>query len=228
MVCAIIAAAGHGRRMGGDLNKQFIVLNGIPVVARSLRAIAACPQVDHLIIVTAPEQMATLETLAAELELGKPFQVIAGGSERQYSIANALKAVPTDAEIILVHDGARPLVRTEQVGAVVDAARAFRAAGLAVPVKDTIKTVNADGFAVGTPDRSCLWAIHTPQAFEADLMRQAYAKAEADQYLGTDDASLVERMGIFIKLVNGGYENIKITTSEDVCLAEALLARRME
>ncbi|MDF2499979.1 MAG: ispDF [Anaerosporomusa subterranea] len=228
MVCAIIAAAGYGRRMGGDQSKQLIVLNGMPVVARSLRAIATCPQVDQLILVTAPEQIATLETLAVELDLGKPFQVIAGGSERQYSVANALKAVPTDAEIILVHDGARPLVRPEQVGAVVDAARVFRAAGLAAPVKDTIKTVNADGFAVGTPDRNCLWAIHTPQAFAADLLRHAYAQAETDQYLGTDDASLVERVGVFIKLVNGGYENIKITTSEDVCLAEALLARRME
>ncbi|KYZ77909.1 hypothetical protein AXX12_16730 [Anaerosporomusa subterranea] len=228
MVCAIIAAAGYGRRMGGDQSKQLIILNGMPVVARSLRAIATCPQVDQLILVTAPEQIATLETLAAELDLGKPFQVIAGGSERQYSVANALKAVPTDAEIILVHDGARPLVRPEQVGAVVDAARVFRAAGLAAPVKDTIKTVNADGFAVGTPDRNCLWAIHTPQAFAADLLRHAYAQAETDQYLGTDDASLVERVGVFIKLVNGGYENIKITTSEDVCLAEALLARRME
>jgi 2-C-methyl-D-erythritol 4-phosphate cytidylyltransferase len=228
MVCAIVAAAGYGRRMGGGQSKQLILLNGMPVIARSLRSIAACPQVDQLIIVTAPEQMTTLEALAAGLDLCKPFQVIAGGSERQYSVANALKAVPTDAEIILVHDGARPLVRPEQVGAVIDAARVFRAAGLAAPVKDTIKTVNADGFAVETPDRNCLWAIHTPQAFAADLLRQAYAQAAADRYLGTDDASLVERIGVFIKLVNGGYENIKITTSEDVWVAEALLARRME
>jgi 2-C-methyl-D-erythritol 4-phosphate cytidylyltransferase len=214
--------------MGGDQDKQLILLKGTPVVSRSLRAIAACPLVDQLIIVTSTEQIPTLERLAKGLDLNKPVRVIAGGSERQYSVANALKVVPLDAEIILVHDGARPLVRPEQVAAVIDAARAFRAAGLAAPVKDTIKTVNPEGFAIGTPDRSCLWAIYTPQAFAADLLRQAYAQAEIDGYLGTDDASLVERMGVSIKMINGGYENIKITTSEDVCLAEALLARRME
>lgn len=228
MVYAVIAAAGYGRRMGGDQNKQLIQLQGMPIVARSLRAIAACPQIDQLIIVAAPEQITALETLIAGLALDKPFQVIAGGSERQYSVANALKVIPAEAEIVLIHDGARPLVRPEQVAAVVAAARTFRAAGLAVPVKDTIKIINADGFAVETPDRSRLWAIHTPQAFEAGLLRQAYEQAEAEEYLGTDDASLVERLGVYVKLIHGGYENIKITTREDVCVAEALLACRME
>ena len=227
MIYAIIAAAGSGRRMGGGKNKQFILLEGIPIVARSLQAVAACPQVERLILVAAPEQITALEELAAGLDLGKPLRVVAGGSERQYSVANALATVPEDADFILVHDGARPLVRPEQIGAVIEAARVFRAAGLAAPVKDTIKTVNADGFAIATPDRQSLWAIQTPQAFAAALLRQAYARAAADGYLGTDDASLVERLGVRIKLVNGGYENIKITTGEDVDVAQALLARRM-
>ncbi|MDU4961376.1 MAG: 2-C-methyl-D-erythritol 4-phosphate cytidylyltransferase [Sporomusaceae bacterium] len=227
MIYAIIAAAGSGSRMGGGLNKQFILLNGLPVLARSLYAIAACPEVDGLIIVSAPAQLAALTELAGSLALGKPFRLVAGGSERQYSVANALAAVPEDAEFILVHDGARPLVLPQQVSEVLAAARSFGAAGLAAPVKDTIKTVNADGFVTGTPDRSLLWAIQTPQAFAARLLRQAYAQAAADGYLGTDDASLVERLGVRIKLVNGGYENLKITTGEDVCLAEALLSRRM-
>lgn len=228
MVCAIIAAAGRGSRMGGDKGKQLILLKGMPVLARSLQVVASCPQVDRVIVVSALEQIAVIEKLAAGLGFGKPFKVVAGGSERQYSVANALKSVPLQAEIILVHDGARPLILPEQVEAVIEAARTFAAAGLAAPVKDTIKTVNRDGFAIATPDRNYLWAIQTPQAFKADLLRNAYAQAEADGFLGTDDASLVERMGVFIKLINGGYENIKITTREDVCLAEALLARRQE
>ena len=226
MVSAIVAAAGRSRRMGGDKNKLLIPLNGVPVLARSLHVIAACPQVDRIIIVTSEEEIFSIEQFASKLSLCKPFQVVAGGSERQYSIANALKAVPSAAEIILVHDGARPLVEPEQVGMIIDAARTFRAAGLAAPVKDTIKLVDAEGFAISTPDRTCLWAIHTPQAFEAAVLRQAYEQAESDGYLGTDDASLVERLGISVKLINGGYENIKITTAEDVCLAEALLTRR--
>lgn len=228
MVCAIIAAAGCGRRMGGGQNKQLIRVHGMPIVARSLCAIAACSQINQLVIVTAPDQMTTLETLVAGLDLRKPFRIIAGGSERQYSVANAIKAVPAEVSIILVHDGARPLVRPDQVDAVIDAARSFRAAGLAVPVKDTIKIVSPDGFAIETPDRNRLWAIHTPQAFEAELLRRAYEQADSDHYLGTDDASLVERLGVSVKLVHGGYENIKITTREDVCVAEALLACRME
>lgn len=228
MVCAIIAAAGRGRRMGGDKGKQLLLLNGKPVLARTLTAIASCRLVDRFVIVTEFEQIAAIEELANGLSLGKPFTVVAGGSERQYSVANALKAVPAQAEIILVHDGARPLILPGQVEEVIDAARVYGAAGLAAPVKDTIKHVNSEGFAIGTPDRNYLWAIHTPQAFKAELLRKAYDQAEADGFVGTDDASLVERIGVAVKLVNGGYENIKITTPEDVCIAESLLARRQE
>ena len=226
MVCAIIAAAGRGRRMGSDKGKQLMLLNGKPVLARTLEAIASCPQVDRLVIVTEYEHIASVEELATNLDLGRPFTIVAGGSERQYSVANALKAVPDQAEIILVHDGARPLILPGQVEAVIEAARTYGAAGLAAPVKDTIKNVNREGFAIGTPDRNYLWAIQTPQVFKAELLRKAYSQAEADGFIGTDDASLVERMGVAVKLVNGGYENIKITTPEDVCIAESLLARR--
>lgn len=227
MVYAIIAAAGRSRRMGGIGNKLLLLLNGLPVVAHSLKTFEACSQVDKLVIVTSADEVPAIEQLVVALSLTKPCQVVIGGSERQYSIANALRAIPSDGEFILVHDGARPLMQLANIESVIDAARIYRAAGVAAPVKDTIKVVDSANFAISTPDRSRLWAIQTPQAFEAGLLRNAYAQAEAEGYLGTDDASLVERLGVSVKLVDGGYENIKITTSEDICLAEALLARRM-
>lgn len=227
MVSAIIAAAGQSRRMAGQ-NKQLLNLAGVPVIARSLRAIAACGQVGQLIIVTTAEQILTLEELIANMALPQPVCVVTGGSERQYSVFKALQAVSPAAKFILVHDGARPLVELQHVEAVIAAARQFQAAGLAVPVKDTIKVVDRDGFVVDTPERQLLWAMQTPQVFAAELLRSAYARAVSDGYLGTDDTSVVERAGAKVKLVKGSYENIKITTPEDVWLAAALLHQRQQ
>lgn len=226
MVTAIIAAAGRSRRMGSEINKLLIPLGGTPVLAHSLLTLSACPEVDKLIIVTSAEELPGLAALADRLALRPPCQMVEGGNERQFSVANALKEIPINEGIILVHDGARPLVTQKQISDVVEAAGRFRAAGLAAPVKDTIKTVDKEGFVTATPARSSLWSIQTPQAFEASLLKKAYHQAELDGFLGTDDASLVERLGIPVKLIEGGYENIKITTPEDICVAEALLTRR--
>lgn len=223
LVTAILAAAGKGKRMGLEKNKLFIPLLNLPVLAHSVLAVANCSDIDNLIIVASTEDISRIRDMLLKLPITQLWQVVEGGSERQYSIANALRAVPPATEIILVHDGARPLIDPGMVGRVIAAACACRAAGVAVPVKDTIKTVDTDGFATGTPDRRTLWAIQTPQAFEASLLRQAYAKAAADGFLGTDDASLVERLGVRVKLVEGHYSNLKITTPEDMLFAAALL-----
>ena len=153
----------------------------------------------------------------------KSWQVIIGGSERQYSIANALKVLPSDTKLVLVHDGARPLVTTQCIDDVIQGAIQYKAAVVAVPVKDTIKTVNKYSMVTGTPDRHTLWSIQTPQGFDAQLLKQAYDCAAQEDYLGTDDASLVERLGTEVKIVVGNYENIKVTTPEDLMIAEAFL-----
>jgi len=223
VVTAIIAAAGSGRRMGREVNKVFLPLAGQTVLARSAAAIAACPEVDGLIVVVAPGEEARAAELLAPLNLSLPWRVVAGGRERQHSVANALAVVPAGAEFVLIHDGARPLIDAAAVAAVVAAAREYGAAGVAVPVKDTIKMVDAAGYIAATPDRSTLWAIQTPQVFAVPLLRRAYEAAERDGVLATDDASLVERLGHRVRIVPGSYRNVKITTPEDLTVARALL-----
>lgn len=222
-VTAIIAAAGQGKRMGRGINKVFIPLSHCPVLVHTVRKFSQCEEVDDLVIVTGPDEVAEVKEMLANVNNIKPWKIIAGGSERQYSIANALAAIDKDSEITLVHDGARPLIELEIIQNVIAAARQYNAAGVAVPVKDTIKTVDNQGFITATPPRNTLWAIQTPQAFTTKLLREAYTKAAHDGYLGTDDAGLVERLGVKVKIVPGSYNNIKITTPEDLTIAEALL-----
>ncbi|MDT8902729.1 2-C-methyl-D-erythritol 4-phosphate cytidylyltransferase [Anaeroselena agilis] len=223
MVTAVVAAAGSGRRMGKEMNKVFLPLAGRPILARSVAAVAACPEVADLVVVVAPGEEEQAAALIAPLALAKPWRVVAGGAERQHSVANALAAMPDAADIILIHDGARPLVDAETISAAIAAAREHGAAGVAVPVKDTIKTVDESGCVAATPDRSTLWAIQTPQVFAASLLREAYALAAAAGVVATDDAALVERLGQKVRIVPGSYRNIKITTPEDMVMAQALL-----
>jgi len=173
-------------------------------------------------VVAAPDEVGHVENMLNSLTGIKPWQVASGGSERQYSIANALNIMSQTTDIVLVHDGARPLVNILCINNVIQAAIAHHAAVVAVPVKDTIKIVN-NGVVSGTPERHTLWSIQTPQGFNAHLLRQAYEQANKDDYLGTDDASLVERLGVSVKIVEGSYENIKVTTPEDLIIAEALM-----
>lgn len=228
MVTAIIAAAGQGKRMGRGINKVFIPLSHCPVLVHTVRKFSECKEIKKLVVVASPDEVAEVNELLANVKGIKPWQVVAGGSERQYSIANALAVVDDDASIIAVHDGARPLIDVATITKVIEAARQHRAAGVAVPVKDTIKMVDAEGFITGTPPRHMLWAIQTPQAFAAALLRQAYDIAAQQGYLGTDDAGLVERLGVKVKIVPGTYNNLKVTTPEDLLIAEALLKQGCE
>lgn len=225
MNTAIVAAAGAGKRMGSRQNKVFFPLAGKPVLARSCAVIAACGSIHELVITAAPGEEDQVTSVLEAFPPGIPWKVVTGGRERQFSIENALQAVSEQAQLILVHDAARPLVDPAQIKEVLVAAQQYQAAGLAVPVKDTIKETDEQQFAVATPPRHTLWAIQTPQGFQAKLLRDAYAQAQADHFVGTDDASLVERMGIRVKLVAGSYGNIKITTPEDMIIAEGLLGK---
>lgn len=226
MVTVIIPAAGQGKRMMRGSNKVFLPLVDMPVLLHSVLTFSACSQVDNLVVVVAPDEVDQVQTMLRSLNGLKPWKVVAGGRERQYSIANAIKVVPGTTKTILVHDGARPLITEECIKGVIQAAVLYKAAVVAVAVKNTIKTVDENGWVTGTLERNKLWSIQTPQGFDAQLLRRAYAKAEQDHFVGTDDASLVERLGIKVKIVCGCYDNLKVTTPEDLTIAEALLKER--
>lgn len=223
-VTAIIAAAGRSTRMGGGINKVFIPLFGRPVLMYSVALLATCPEVRQLIVVASPDQVATVREMIAQEPPAQPWLVVPGGRERQDSVYQALAAADPTAEIILVHDGARPLAERDLVRRVLDAAQRDGAACAAVPLKDTVKVVKENGVITHTPDRRRLWAVQTPQAFAAPLLKEAHRRAHAEGYYATDDAALVERLGRSAVVVEGSYRNLKITTPEDLTMARALLA----
>ena len=223
MVSVIFPAAGQGKRMKAGVNKVFLELAGHPMLVRTLRRFSAVPEVGELIVVVGEDEIATVSRLLAHVNGLKPYHVVAGGAERQYSVWNGLKRAADDADVILVHDAARPLVAARTIEAVITVAREHGAAIAAVPEKNTIKVVSEAGIVQSTPVRSTLWAVQTPQGFRKDILIEANEKAEADGFLGTDDASLVERLGRPVRVVMSDYSNIKVTTPEDLLIAEAFL-----
>lgn len=223
MVTAIFPAAGSSKRMGGGVNKNFFEIAGEPILIRTLKTFSQVERVNFFIVIVAAHEVETVEKLLRGTKGIKSWVVTIGGSERQYSIANGLKLLPDDAEIILVHDAARPLISTRTINDVIDAAEKFGGAIAAVPSKDTIKIVDAEGFVKHTPPRSELVAVQTPQGFRREILLQAYEKAATENFLGTDDSSLAERLGVKIKIVASDYQNIKITTPEDMTIAESFL-----
>ncbi len=226
MITAVIAAAGRGSRMKMAENKVFLPLRGKSVLTYSIEAFARQPEIEELIVIAAPHEVETMTNLIEEMQPAVRWQVVAGGSERQYSVENALAAVDDRSEMVLVHDGARPLITEEVIERVIAETRRSKASIAAVPVKDTIKRVDVDGTVVATPKRSELWAVQTPQGFETAMLKEAYRKARDDAFLGTDDASLVERLGQAVTVAEGDYQNIKITTPEDLIVVAAFLEGR--
>lgn len=221
---AVIAAAGSSNRMGG-VDKIFALLEGRAVLARSVAAFEGHPRVGAAIVVLHPDSVERGRDLAREMGWGKVAAVVAGGERRQDSVAAGLDALPPGCRWVLVHDGARPCVTGDVIDRGIDAAERGGAAVAGVPVKDTIKVVDGDGVVVETPDRAALWAVQTPQVFRLDLLRAAYAAGDADV---TDDAALVERLGRAVRVFHGSYDNIKVTTPEDLDVATALLRRAAE
>ncbi|WP_241421479.1 2-C-methyl-D-erythritol 4-phosphate cytidylyltransferase [Candidatus Contubernalis alkaliaceticus] len=223
LVSAVVAAAGKGKRMGEKVNKQYLLCGGKPVLAQTLLKISQYP-FDKIVVAVAPgEEDFCQNKIIDPLQLDIPMTVIPGGKERQETVNKALKTLAPQTEVVLIHDGARPFITQELLKESVDTARSYGACVVAVPVKDTIKRTDEEGFVVDTPARSLLWAAQTPQAFLFPLICEAYGKALEEGFLGTDDASLVERLGHRVRIVQGRYENIKITTPQDLMLAEALL-----
>ena len=223
---ALVLAAGRGERLGHKLPKGLVPLAGRPLLLHALAALEAVDELERLIPVVPADAVETFErALAAASGLRKLAPAVAGGRERQDSVRAGLAALPADAELVAVHDAARPCVRPEAVRRVIEAARATGAAILAVPVRDTIKRVAA-GRVVETPPRAECWAAQTPQVFRVAILREALAKAEAEGTLGTDDAQLVEALGVAVSVVPGDADNLKITGPEDLAWAERVLRKR--
>ena len=233
MVTAIFPAAGKGKRMQAGMNKVLVELEGVPILVRTLARFSRCQAVDRLVVVVAAHEVDFVTDMltGADREYGlKPWQVTAGGSERQYSVWNGIQAVQgaADDDIILVHDAARPLVSEKTILETIRVAEEKGAAIAAVPAKNTIKMCNSAGEVVETPDRSRLWEVQTPQGFRRDILVRANQQAMAESFLGTDDASLVERLGQKVFIVESDYRNIKLTTPEDMVIAKAFLAAEEE
>ncbi|MGZ4162799.1 MAG: 2-C-methyl-D-erythritol 4-phosphate cytidylyltransferase [Tumebacillaceae bacterium] len=221
----IVVAAGSGSRMGADIKKQYLPLAGLPILVRTLQTLANCPRVARIVLVVAPDDIAYVSELVDTHQLRKIGAVVACGRERQESVYHGLQALLPETTVVAVHDAARPLVTVEEVEAVIETAEESGAATLGVQVKDTIKRV-VHGTVQETLDRSELWAVHTPQAFRRDWLEEAHRKSIEQGGLGTDDASLVEWAGYPVVMVAGRYTNLKITTPEDLVLAEALWQRK--
>ncbi|MBE3587535.1 MAG: 2-C-methyl-D-erythritol 4-phosphate cytidylyltransferase [Thermoanaerobacteraceae bacterium] len=221
---AVIVAAGRSLRMGQGINKQLLPLGGIPVLARSLQVFEEAVPVKGYVLVVAPADVERFNHLVRrEWNCHKMIAVAAGGGSRQESVFRGLSALPRETAVVLVHDGARPLVHAGLVERVAEAAARWGAATAAVPVKDTVKQAGPDEFVARTLPRDSLWLAQTPQAFHYALLVEAHQRAREEKITATDDASLVEAMGRPVKLVPGSYRNIKITTPEDLAVAEALL-----
>ena len=207
--------------------KQLLELLGKPVAAWSLETIASVPAVTQIVVACEPDERSSFERLGARVGGGKVQRVVSGGARRQDSVFAALRALASPADVVLVHDGARPFVSKEVLINVIEQAREHGGAIAAVPVKDTIKQVSDNGTVHKTIPRIRLWAAQTPQAFTYELLFRAHASAEADGFMGTDDAELVERLGgATIAIVESSYENLKITTPEDLIVAERIAAGR--
>ncbi|MFC5468792.1 2-C-methyl-D-erythritol 4-phosphate cytidylyltransferase [Cohnella suwonensis] len=223
---AVIVAAGRGTRMGAADNKVFLELGGRSLLARSLEAFERCEAVSSVVLVVSAGERKKAAEIVGEEGFRKVAMIVPGGAERQQSVYEGLGALSTDG--VLVHDAARPLVTPEQIEACIRAAEEHGASALAVRVKDTIKVSDGNGFIVATPERGLLWGVQTPQAFSRGELMAAHRQASEEGAAATDDAMLLERLGKKVAIVEGDYANIKITTPEDLPIAELLLARRRE
>lgn len=222
---AVIVAAGSARRMGG-IDKILTPLGELPVLVHTLYVFQDCPQVKEIVVVTREDLLVEVGRLCKEYGLDKVTKVIVGGAERIHSVHAGLQEVDPGADLIAIHDGARPLVTQKILADTIAAAKRTGAAAPGIPMIDTIKRAE-DGLAVETVNRSQLWAVQTPQIFESGLIRAALEKAVQDGEALTDDCAAVERLGMKVSLTQGSRENIKITTPFDLVLGEAILEGRM-
>ena len=226
-VTAIVPAAGEGSRFGGSVRKQFIGLDGLPILSHTLRALEASGALAAMIVVVPPGEESAGRDAIRAAGVAIETEVVSGGQERQDSVYNGLKRAKPDTDLVLIHDGVRPFVSREVILAAIGAAKEWGAAVTAVPVTDTIKRVDSQGLVLDTPERGQLWAAQTPQVFRYSLLLQAHQAGRGHGIVATDDAALMERIGVKAKIVRGSYENLKITSEEDLSFAELILRRRM-
>jgi 2-C-methyl-D-erythritol 4-phosphate cytidylyltransferase len=222
---AIIAAAGWGRRFGGGIKKQFQPLGGKPVLAHSIQSLEESPSVGEIVLVVPQDLLNySLEEIVDRFEFKKVTKIIPGGEERQYSVRRGFDSVSGGTDIVVVHDGVRPFVKVNLIEEVIKGALQSGGAIAALPVKDTVKESSSCGnYVEKSIPRKLLWLAQTPQAFKYEILKRAYEEAERGGFLGTDESSLVERLGVQVKLVEGSHMNIKITNEEDLLLGELIL-----
>ena len=230
-IAAILPAAGLGTRMGAETPKQFLELDGVPIVVHSVRRIASCALVTDIILATRADVVTSLEERLSAEKFKQTLRVVRGGDSRQDSVAMALKEVPEGTEIVLVHDAVRPFVTVEQIARVIEEARRCKAAILGIPAMDTVKEVKRASLPedvaliIGTTPRERIVLAQTPQAFATKLIKEAFARARQDGVNASDEAGLVERLGHDVHVVLGSERNIKITRPADMELARFYLER---
>jgi len=224
-VCAVILAAGKGKRMAAGKNKQFIDINGRPVLYHTLKAFEKSVAIDEIVLVCAKGEIGYCsEKIVEKYGFEKVKSIVSGGAERQDSVLRGLRAVK-GCEIVLIHDGARPFVTNRIIEDGIRFAREFGASACGVTPKDTIKVRDESGFSECTLDRSRLFSVQTPQCFRLDMILGCYEKIQAGGILFTDDTSVAEYFGHNVFLYEGSYDNIKITTPEDLTLGESILSK---
>ena len=223
-LAVIIPAAGSGSRMGSRIPKPFIQLNGQPILAHTIRNFLHVNEVIQIIVPTGNDSVKAVEEIVGATNNSRVhFHIVEGGAERQHSIQNALAKVFDEVDLVAVHDAVRPFIKPALIKKCADEAQKYKGAIIAVPAKDTIKIVDKHGAIERTPNRETLWQAQTPQIFSTKLLKKAYQKAIENNFVGTDDASLVERLGVRVKVVEGNRENLKITYPIDLQIAELFL-----
>lgn len=222
---AVVPAAGSGLRMGGRPPKQFLLLRGVPLLVRTLMRLNRSRVIEGIVVVVPPQAVERTRRLIRRHRVPRVLAVVAGGRERQESVWLGLQAVPPAADLVVVHDAVRPFITASLVRQVVEAARRFGAATCGLPIRETVKRAR-ESIVEATVDRDGLWLVQTPQAFGRTLLSDAHERARRDGFLGTDDAVLVERLGLPVRMVAGLVENVKITTPQDLARARLLLAAR--
>lgn len=220
----IIVSAGKGHRFMKGKKKQFYLLADKPILAHTLDKFENCSLIHSILLVVGQEDMDyCLKEIIEKYQYRKISQIVPGGKRRQESVKNGIDFLSKETDIVVIHDGVRPFVTKEMIEESIRSAVKFQAVVMAMPVKETVKMVQRDGTVLKTLDRDSLWQIQTPQTFQVNVIKEAHYRAMEDGFIGTDDASLVERLGVKVRILPGSYTNIKITTPEDLMLAHLIL-----
>lgn len=225
-ISVVIAASGIGKRMNSNINKQYLLLKEKPILAYTIEKFEDNKYIDEIVVVAREDEREyCLNEVINKYNFKKVTNIVGGGAERQDSVYKGLLAVNNLCSIVLIHDGVRPFLRNEDILNSIDGVINYDACVIGTPVKDTIKIVDINKDIIDTPDRNSLWAVQTPQSFSYKLILKAYQEAIQEKITATDDSMLVEKLGYKVKMIEGSYSNIKITTPEDLKLAELLLSQ---